>query len=695
MKVKIKTDAPIRNSEDDVLGREKLAESFSRQLLFLDVSDGLVAGVLGPWGSGKTSFLNLTIPHLEKSGVTVLHFNPWMFSGTKNLVDHFFAEISMQLKGHHQRNLEAVGRSLEQYGKIFSGLSRLPVVGDWLAPIRIVTSHLSKILQSGKGGVRNQKKRIERGLRDLEKPIAVIVDDIDRLTAPEIRDVFKLIRLTANFPNIIYLTAFDRSRVEDALSSTGIPGRAYLEKILLIGKDLPELPRHVIDEQVLRAIDEVLSTVNNPGRFEKERWPDVFFEIVRPPIQNIRDIRRYAITIRGTVEDLEGQIALVDVLALEAVRLFLPDLFSRLHESVDFLTTTADLGPDDLQNSSRLKDQTEAFLEAAGNQKGIARRLIRRLFPAAERHIGGTTYGYEWQNRWLKNRLVAHKDILRLYLERFVTEDLQGFRDAEQAWRRLVDGKDFGQYLRSIPAQRQERAISGIEFYEEQYKPEHVIPAVVAILNLLSELPDRRTKMFELSTSQIVGRAVYRMIRCIKDSVVTEAKIRKILPQLKRLSAKWKLITTVGYKKHVGHKLISESEACRLEREWRDEVRSASTESLASEEGLLWMLTCVKQDSGPEEPPFEVPDSTVVTRALLTSAHQIVKTKGAGSRAVHQIPRLQWDDLVALYGDESVLRDRIEELKDTQPKDLDEILKLTDEHMADGEQEGFFSKEPT
>ncbi|MBM7331832.1 hypothetical protein JS562_54830 [Agrobacterium sp. S2] len=42
-------------------------------------------------------------------------------------------------------------------------------------------------------------------------------DDIDRLTTGEIRDIFKLVRLTASFPNVVYILAFDRARVEQAL----------------------------------------------------------------------------------------------------------------------------------------------------------------------------------------------------------------------------------------------------------------------------------------------------------------------------------------------------------------------------------------------------------------------------------------------------------------------------------------------
>ena len=48
----------------------------------------------------------------------------------------------------------------------------------------------------------------------------VILDDLDRLTAGEARDVFRLVQLTASFPNIVYVLAFDRHQIEGA-SSTG------------------------------------------------------------------------------------------------------------------------------------------------------------------------------------------------------------------------------------------------------------------------------------------------------------------------------------------------------------------------------------------------------------------------------------------------------------------------------------------
>jgi predicted KAP-like P-loop ATPase len=91
--VSVTADNPIRKPEDDVLGRTKVARSFAEQVLSLDVTGGVVVGVLGPWGSGKTSFVNLARAHLEGVGVAVLDFNPWMVSGTEQLVESFFVEL--------------------------------------------------------------------------------------------------------------------------------------------------------------------------------------------------------------------------------------------------------------------------------------------------------------------------------------------------------------------------------------------------------------------------------------------------------------------------------------------------------------------------------------------------------------------------------------------------------------------------
>ncbi len=686
--MKVRIDIPIQNPEEDVLGRAKLAESFSEQLLSLDASEGVVTGVLGPWGSGKTSFVNLVRPHLKKAGIEILDFNPWMFSGTEQLVESFFVELSAQLRGRDCRRFDELAESLERYGEIFSGMGWLPVVGPWIERLRLMMKPLAKLRELRKEGITGRKGKVEKALADLTKPLVVVVDDIDRLTTPEIRAVFKLVRLTANFPNIIYITAFDRARVENALGGQeGISGRDYLEKILQWAIDLPEVPEKVMVSQITQAIDNALSGIENAGPFDKERWPDVFHDVVRPLIRSIRHVRRYATAIRGTVRALNGQIALVDVLGLEAVRMSLPDLFSTLHKSIPSLTTTSgrDLpiygDSSDSSDSSSFENQIKELIDKAGDRnRSVARRLISNLFPLTQADVGGSHHGDDFKAAWVRERRVAHEDYLRLYLERVPNKGSQASTEAEQAWRHMADGEAFDNFLRTLPAERRQDVIGCLGVYENQFAPKHVVPGSVVLLNLLPELPDLRQGFFDLEPRHAVRSVVLRLLQKLENPDRIEDVVRRILPQIEQLSAKWELIMLVGHQNGTGHELVLKHAAQELERTWREKVRSAPVESLAKEKCLLQTFVFVKQDSDPDEPPLEVPDSSCVTRALLESARTL--TQEEVGRVIHRSFRLEWDALVDVYSSEEILRDRIEKLKSTRPRDLGDVLELVDKYLA-------------
>ncbi|MFQ2625039.1 P-loop NTPase fold protein [Aeromonas caviae] len=677
--LRITADNPITRLEEDALGRAKPALSFAKQLLTLDSNKGVVVGVLGPWGSGKTSFVNLSQSFLKESGVTILEFNPWMFSGADQLAQSFFIELSSQLK--LRPDLAEIGGLIEDYGDVFSGLGWLPLVGPWIERSRLITDLIAKALLRKKEGVGSSQKRVHQSLKRIDKPILVILDDIDRLSTQEIRDVFKLVRLTANFPNIIYLLAFDRYRVEQALGEQGIPGRDYLEKILQIAIDLPATPDHVLNSQIINAIDAAVEGVENPGYFDSERWPDVFMEVIRPLIRNMRDVRRYAAAIHGTVRDIGGQVALVDILALEAIRVFLPDVFHGLHSSVEGLTTTSG-GYGYHAESPELKSQIDNLVAKGEGHKESIRNLVCRLFPGGERHLGGSHYGRDWSHSWLKERRVAHKEVLRYYLERVVGEELQAFSDAEIAWSVITNKAEFESYLQSLPIERLQDVISSLETYEDDFSEQHVVPGTIVLLNLLPQLPDRQRGMFDLDTRLVVGRVVYRLVRVLKEPDAIETAVKEILPQIQSLSSKQELITDVGYREGAGHKLVSEDAAKAFEVEWRTQVRSASPEELAGETDLLRTMLLVQREAAPGEPPLIVPDSTGVTYALLKSARNEVRSQSMGSRAVRQKPRLAWDLLVNLYGDENVLRDRIEQLRASPPNEIGDLLELADKYLS-------------
>lgn len=674
-------DNPIQSPEDDALGRASIAQSFAQEVLTLDRSEGLVVGVLGAWGSGKTSFINLARPHLTSAGAVILDFNPWMFSGAEQLVERFFIEIAAQLKV--RPGFRNVAVDFEKYGEMFAGLGWLPVVGGVVSRIGWVVRGAGKLAQRRKEGIAGRRDKLRGKLETLEKPIVVVLDDIDRLSTSEIRDVFKLVRLTASFPNLVYVVAFDRKRVETALSETGVPGRDYLEKILQLAVDLPAVPESVLLSQIAHALNRAVEGYENAGPFNANEWPDVLMEVVRPLVRNMRDIRRYAASVRGTVRSLEGQIELVDVLALEAVHVFLPDVFTQLHDAVEGLTTTRSMyyGAGSTE-PPHLKEQVERVLHAAENRESVVRAMIGRLFPAAGRHLGGSSYLADWKVRWLRDRRVAHEDVLRLYLERVVGHGLQAFNEAEKAWALLADRDALDTYLRSLDRERLVDVVSALETYESEFKPEQVVPATIVLMNLLPDLPERARGLVDPDNRIMLTRVTYRLVRSLKEQVPIAEAVGQILLELRSLSVKQELILKVGYRKGAGHKLVSEEAARRFETAWRNEVRAAGAEQLKNEHQLFRVLLHAKLDTESEEPPLLVHDAPDVTLALLRSARSEVISGEMGTRAVQRSWRLPWDSLVELYGDEETLKARIQALGAIPTDDDRELLELAEKYVG-------------
>ena len=662
-------DNPIRRPEDDTLGRAAVAESFARQVLALDTTEGVVVGVLGAWGSGKTSFVNLARKEFVQADVHILDFNPWMFSGTQQLVERFFDELTAQLK--IRPGFVEIGKALDDYSDVFTGVTRVAAKG------------FGKFLQGKKTGIGQSRVRVEKILANLDKPIVVVLDDIDRLLVSEIRDVFRLVRLTANFPNIIYIVAFDRNRVEEALTEQGMPGRHYLEKILQVAIDLPVIPNRVLHQQIFSAIDEALVGIENIGPFDEQIWPDIFMEIIQPLIRNMRDVRRYAAAIHGTVTALQGKIALADVLALEAVRVFLPDVFTSLHGTLNSLTGTSELAYGSREVAAEQhKHQINQLIAVSGSHEQVIRAMVNRIFPSAAQYIGNTHYGSTWRNKWLKERRVAHEDILTFYLERTVDDSLLAFLDAERAWTRMADRNSLDSYLRSLDVTRLQDVISSLEVYEDQFGPEHVVPGTVVLLNLLPDLPERQREMFELGARMTVTRVIYRLLRSLKDPVAIETAVRKILPELKSLSAKMIVIYTIGYREKTGHKLVSEEAATEFERMWRNEVRSISTDDLAKENLILPILLEIKRSEESSEDSLHIGASPKLTLALLQVAQSEAVSQSMGSRAIRRTPCLAWNALIDIYGDEATLKARVESLKETQPEGADELLALVEKYLC-------------
>jgi predicted KAP-like P-loop ATPase len=90
-------DLPIAAPEEDLFGIDPFVSSLAQSIRTMKTPKGVVLALNGPWGSGKSSAINLLQHHLAPAiaagEIDILAFNPWWFRGEEALVLAFFREL--------------------------------------------------------------------------------------------------------------------------------------------------------------------------------------------------------------------------------------------------------------------------------------------------------------------------------------------------------------------------------------------------------------------------------------------------------------------------------------------------------------------------------------------------------------------------------------------------------------------------
>lgn len=213
--------------------RAEYAKDLVERILNTDMSaESFSVGISGAWGSGKSTFLESLRQAFagDKSGKVsaVVEFHPWNGASSGKIVTDFFNVL--------------VGKLGDEYSVLRGPLLKY---ADLLKMVDSKRSslYLAELLDKKREKSIGETKDLISGfLRQYGRVVPVLIDDLDRLTADEIADVLKLIRNTADFPNVVYIAAYDKGYVCEVLEKVRKIERPsiYLEKFFSVELVLPK-----------------------------------------------------------------------------------------------------------------------------------------------------------------------------------------------------------------------------------------------------------------------------------------------------------------------------------------------------------------------------------------------------------------------------------------------------------------------
>lgn len=428
------SDIAIQSAAQDQLDRKQFARELANRLAVWNSDESLVLALYGPWGSGKSSIKNMALEYLRKDADSCPHiveFNPWQISGQDQLTESFFCEIAVTLHklagddptaGERAEKWASYGTLLSVGGTVASSLKTiLPLVGIPGGPLAGLAAEALKnsadLAGQGEKAARRAPKTLQSAKeelrrnfkRTLKKPVLVVIDDIDRLTFEEIRHLFRLVKANADFPRFIYLLLFQKNNAIKALDPVcDNQGAAYLEKIVQVGFDVPEIKRPALRKVLGLGIDEIMAPLKVGNRFNPERWMNLFIPELQHYFATLRDVYRFLNVFSFSVSSLSGgehlEVNPVDLIATEVLRVFEHETFCRMASAKEFLTAHSGGGRDERKE---VAEQLEALVRSARDSTRV-RDILAALFPNLGGALGGTNYDRSFDPQWRRELRICH-----------------------------------------------------------------------------------------------------------------------------------------------------------------------------------------------------------------------------------------------------------------------------------------------
>lgn len=309
-------DSAIIDSKDDILNYSSKAESAAQDILKIDVSEhSWSIGVTGKWGSGKTSYINLILNNLPTRDFEIIKFSPRSSKDVTTIQE------------------DALNLLSEKLGVYHLGLSSL--FRDYIYALQLIDSNgwVNKIFSSLHNlSIQNKKGILVEALKHLPKKVVFVIDDFDRLTQNEIMEILKLLDNNANFPNVIYITAYDKQYVQQQFKDYNhYPSDScFVDKFFNVEWNIPLRDYYGIYNYIISRLRAIVDTTQFGYDISEINTKGFYCNIFQKYIPTMRDAKRLINLFQSDYQMVNGEVDVIDFLLLTIIKYRYRDEYTAL-----------------------------------------------------------------------------------------------------------------------------------------------------------------------------------------------------------------------------------------------------------------------------------------------------------------------------------------------------------------------------
>lgn len=304
------------------------------------INDAYTINIDDRFGQGKTSFFLQIKKFLDEDSILYCDFAPWRDVDNRTMTEVLFDELINVLKPYF--SIKEI-RIIREYVAM--------IVKDH-ASIHVVTKFVDDIMRK-KHAMSSFYEEIEKDLLKLKQPIVIFIDDVDRLRHDELWQLCSLIRDSANFPYLYFITAADIDYVSMTMADRKISKdetERYLLKIINLDLQLPKASMMFNEKYVKNQITSILKSANFDSEVI-ESTIDVLFNrnnVINANIMSLfpdlRETKRFFSMLRidmaarkiskekETQDDFLNDVDLLDYLRIELIKHFDRNLYRTLRD---------------------------------------------------------------------------------------------------------------------------------------------------------------------------------------------------------------------------------------------------------------------------------------------------------------------------------------------------------------------------